>query len=76
MNNFTASVPLFHSGYKQTSNWNQPEIEEIMKTALLIRDGVNKLTTQNTWELNATIRVEMNKFSLLLVSNFVLYLLN
>lgn len=61
-----ASVPLFHSGYKQTSNWNQPEIEEIMKTALLIRDGVNKLTTQNTWELNATIRVEMNKFSLLL----------
>lgn len=60
-----ASVPLFHSGYKQTSNWNQPEVEKLIKTALLLRDGVNKLATKNTWELNATIRVNMDKFCLL-----------
>ncbi|XP_051156540.1 isoleucine--tRNA ligase, mitochondrial [Leptopilina boulardi] len=61
-----ASVPLFHSGYKQTNNWNQPEIEEIIKVALLIKEKVNKFADKNTWELKATIRVEMNQFSLLL----------
>lgn len=71
-------MPLFHSGYKQTSNWNQPEVEKLIKTALLLRDGVNKLATKNTWELNATIRVNMDKFCLLsvrikkiLISNYL-----
>ncbi|XP_033214926.1 isoleucine--tRNA ligase, mitochondrial [Belonocnema kinseyi] len=58
-------VPLFHSGYKQADNWNQPEIETIVNTALLLRDGVNKLAKVNTWELKTRIRVDPKTFSLL-----------
>ena len=66
-------MPLFHSGYKQMENWNQPEVEEIVKSALLLRDGINKLAKVNTWELNATVRVNSSKFALLRVSTLYNY---
>ncbi|XP_043279296.1 isoleucine--tRNA ligase, mitochondrial [Venturia canescens] len=62
-----ASVPLHHSAHILPDNWNDPDVESVVNTALLMRKHVNKLTRTNTWEFNATIRTNAEQFAALSV---------
>ncbi|XP_012271517.1 isoleucine--tRNA ligase, mitochondrial isoform X2 [Orussus abietinus] len=59
------SVPLFHMRYRVPETWNQPHIVDIVNCALDLRKEVVKIASTNTWNFDATVTVNANRFSLL-----------
>ncbi|KAF7994167.1 hypothetical protein HCN44_011436 [Aphidius gifuensis] len=59
-----ASVPLHHLGpHYLPDEWDSPDIEDIIQSALVIRDSLNKMTNTKTLTLDATITVDEKMFT-------------
>lgn len=48
--------------------WDSPDIEDIIQSALVVRDALNKMTNTKTLTLDATITVDEKMFTKLTVS--------
>lgn len=66
-------MPVFHSKLRLPESWNKPEIKEITEKALDLKSEINKLTSQNTWQLKAIVRMNSKDFETLSVSTCIRY---
>ncbi|XP_011689136.1 PREDICTED: isoleucine--tRNA ligase, mitochondrial [Wasmannia auropunctata] len=57
-----ASVPLYHSEYKVSETWHQPEIARHVQTALNLRSKVNTLSDRYTWELSGILKASKDDY--------------
>lgn len=64
-------MPLYHTEYKVSETWHQPEIARHIETALSLRSKVNTLADRNTWELSGTIMASKNDYESLSVRDFL-----
>ncbi|CAD6241934.1 GSCOCG00009383001-RA-CDS [Cotesia congregata] len=53
-----ASVPLYRSRHTLPNDWNMPEVEKIINSALTVKNILNKETNINTLELEATVKAD------------------
>ena len=63
----SASVPLHHSTHVLPQSWNDPDVEKVINTALDVRTELHRKTKTNTWEFNATVIANEEKFTTLSV---------
>lgn len=64
-------MPLYHSEYKVSETWHQPEIARHVEVALNLRSKVNTLADCNTWELSGIIRASNDDYESLSVRDFL-----
>lgn len=69
-------MPLHYTRYTVPETWYQPETIECIEAALCLKSKVNKLATQNTWELAATIMSTKQDYALLSVSAALILIIN
>ncbi|KAJ8664842.1 hypothetical protein QAD02_006504 [Eretmocerus hayati] len=61
-----ASVPIFHTNYRILESWNKPEVEKFIEKALDVKQQIDKLKDQNSWQLRANVKASPQDCELLM----------